>query len=402
MPVTVDDLATSIQQFFASHFPLGGDGGAGSMMLMFDPLGFPLSTNEFGASSPPHVATVMAHQRAAELADQIPAANALAQGSYLPRGGSKLSRWYLNLVRGSAGPPASAVEERAAFDAAKADALRELMNNELVLVSSPGGSINPAGVNDTYYATSMTPVDWYAPAFAGWQHYSVKAADNPAPQGRPPWYIPIPQIKYRRLKLPDQVNPFPHHIHVLPTSVTDYIRVATESERHVEIEDGHTWSGGLIDEARIRDHARLRVFTPALAGRVVVAVTPLSTHVGAPNTRLLNAFLTADTESQPRSSIIVMPAEEDATSRPVEGWRPTFSDVVGEVSAVESVMAATVATGSSSSNFSLSFDYCLVRFDRPWWDDVFLNRRDIGRCPATTPTSSAAGKQHSRKILSRW
>jgi hypothetical protein len=40
------------------------------------------------------------------------------------------------------------------------------------------------------------------------------------------------------------------------------------------------------------------------------------------------------------------------------------------------VVAKTTTQAANADGFHVSFDYCLVRFTRPWWDDVFLTRSD--------------------------
>ena len=108
MPATIDELAAGLQQFFATQFPLDGDDGPGSVLLVFDNLGRPLSPQEFAGAGTDAASDLLSHQRAADLADQLPAGNALKRGWYLPRGGSRLSRWYAAVLDGSTRPPASA------------------------------------------------------------------------------------------------------------------------------------------------------------------------------------------------------------------------------------------------------------------------------------------------------
>lgn len=372
MPTTIDDLASSLQQYFASKFPLGGDGGPGSLLLIFDPLGFPLSTREFlGPDGGGPVGDLLAHQRAAELADQLPAASSLLGGTYLPRGGSKLSRWYRGVVDGSNGPPAD-VEERATFDAAKVSAQRALSNNELVLVSSPDGSTRPAGTDDMYYATSMVPVDWFADESDVWQVYKVDAGDNPPPQSDPPWYAPKPPIWYRKPRVLDN-DPFPGHDHLpiyAPThpELTDYIRIATEAELQTEIaREGH-----LHAPPWTPDLARPATIGSSRLSRHHLQVQPLSSAVSGIGSRLLTT-ISADSPVD-----AVAPDNEPVVNPNVlHRWNPSFARVAGnEVSASGAVLASTTSARPSSSKFSVQFDYCLVRFDRPWWDDMFLSRRD--------------------------
>ncbi|MER8692084.1 hypothetical protein NKI77_07895 [Mesorhizobium opportunistum] len=388
MPTTIDDLASSLQQFFASRFPLGGDGGAGSMLLVFDPLGFPLSIREFAGSGATLAGDLLAHQRAAELADQLPAAGPLLTGTYLPRGGSKLSRWYHGIVDGSSGPSAADADRRAAFEAAKLEALRALSNNELVVVSSPDGSTVPAGTDDRYYATSMTPVDWFAEDSDVWQMYKVDAADDPPPQENPPWYAPRPPIWYREIPVPgDDRFPGPDHLPVhAPThpELTDYVRLATESELQVGIEQenhvlAHPWT---------LDHDRLLTARPTIGSRVQLQVQPVNPIGNGSRSRLLTTVLT----DVPLADVLT---ENPILTHPwADRWNPSSAQVIGGLSVSDAILASTTSTRPSSSKFSVRFDYCVVRFDRPWWDDMFLSRRDwqLAGYQAGELCSGAAGQ----------
>ncbi|MBW9051117.1 hypothetical protein [Rhizobium mesosinicum] len=372
MPTTIDDLASSLQQFFASKFPLGGDGGAGSLLLIFDPLGFPLSTREFlGPDGGGPVGDLLAHQRAAELADQLPSASSLLGGTYLPRGGSKLSRWYRGVVDGSSGSPADGAG-RANFDAAKVAAQRALSNNELVLVSSPDGSTQPAGTDDMYYSTSMVPVDWFADESDVWQVYKVDAGDDPPQRADPPWYAPKPPIWYRKARALD-ADPFPGHDHLpiyAPShpELTEYVRIATEAELQTEL----TREGHLRSHPRGLDLSRAATIGSAVRNQHHLQVRPLSSAVSGIRSRLLTAISAAP-------PVDTAALENDPFENPsvLRRWRPSLGRVADNgVSASGAVLASTTSARPSSSKFSVQFDYCLVRFDRPWWDDMFLSRRD--------------------------
>lgn len=356
MPTTLDDLAAGLQTFFAERFPLGGDGGPGSVLLMFDPLGHPLPAREFGSAVGGGVGGLLAHQRAAALADQIPAANAIDGGAYVPRGGSALSRWYRDLVRGSNGPPTSNPDARAAFEAAKAQATNALANSELVLAASPDGSPLPAGVNVRYYATSMVPVDWFEPESDAWQTYSVGAAENPPPDHEKPWYVPLPPREYRRIPpVGPEDDPFlwpeeiPPHLRQLRAAinpaVTSFVQAATVAEVGADVVDDEMGVG--------------------------LDVTPIA---GASRARLLSAVVNPALARE--AGRVVLPVDETVAHSPAFRWNPARIDVLAEVSVIDAVLAGTSSEKSTSSNFSVRFDYCLVRFDRPWWDEAFLARRD--------------------------
>ncbi|BDT87371.1 hypothetical protein GV791_09340 [Nocardia cyriacigeorgica] len=381
MPSTIDDLAEALRQFFATKFPPTGNGGQGSTLLYFDPLGFPLSASEFSGTGPDHAGDLLAHQRAAELADQIPAANALTQGTYIPRGGSKLSRWYASLVRGSGRPPPSEASALAAFEAAKTEAMQSLSNNELAVVSALDGSTAATGTNDRYYATSMTPVDWYEETSTVWQTYSLEATDDPTPApSAPPWVPPKPPMRYRVLPIPDW-DPIDPHSGRTISAIVDYVRVATESERLRELTTGESntpdsmgpWHSAAVDERAIRELVLTGELPSLTPDRIGLAVSELTQETPR-RTRLVNSIRTTPVVDDTGWRIIV--ADDTVTETALFGWNPSDFAVAGERSTVDAVLEATTATEPSSSDISVQFEYCLVRFDRPWWDDVFLSRSD--------------------------
>lgn len=65
------------------------------------------------------------------------------------------------------------------------------------------------------------------------------------------------------------------------------------------------------------------------------------------------------------------PIHQVPTPLPDPRRRLILSKILGRP-APEIVIHETSTAPVTSSGFRVSFQYCLVRFDRPWWDDVFL------------------------------
>lgn len=202
MTSSIDDLAADLEQFFSRRFAPGGTDEPGAMILVFDGLGTPLQASEFAGSGEGAALDLVAHQRAAQLADQLPAPNGLASGWYLPRSGSRLSRWYEAVVEG-ARSTATNEEDVTAFDLMRHEAERRFAENQLVVTSGTaiggeGGTISAAGTHDAYFATTMSPLDWFSESSASWASYEVKAGDAPAPAPAPvaeaPPIVPRPMF----------------------------------------------------------------------------------------------------------------------------------------------------------------------------------------------------------------
>lgn len=393
MPATIDELATGLQQFFATQFPLDGDDGPGSVLLVFDNLGRPLSPQEFAGSGTDAAVDLLSHQRAADLADQLPAGNALKRGWYLPRGGSRLSRWYAAVLTGSTGPPASAGEaERAAFEAAKAAARRQLDLNQLVAVAGTSaggtaGTVAASGTLDTYYATSMSPLGWFSDASPGWVTYQVAADDRPDDTQPQASLVTAPEFTFMVAQDPRLAE------------VATYLQYATLTEPDPPVQPDPAWVPLLQDpglSSRLGVGPKVEITaSPAVAASVplVSAATDAARPAGLVFARL--AGLRRADLADPASDTI---DELTGNAVPPENLPPelnveAINAALASQAAAPTVVAASVPTPATSSGFAVQFEYTLVRLDRPWWDDTFLHRRDWrmpGYEPGQISTGSAA------------
>ncbi|MGW1057343.1 hypothetical protein [Micromonospora rubida] len=348
MPVTLDDLADHLKEFFASKLPVTGGEGPGSVFLVFDSLGRPLSAQEFtgpdGAAS-----NIRSRQRAADLADQLPAANALKSGWFLPRGGGRLSAWYENMARASS-PPQASDAERAAFAAAKDAALRALEHNKLPA---------PVGIA-TLYETSMSPPDWFTAEATGWNTYSVGTAPPAEPAAPATPAAPpsgggggsggvlgpgnMPQLMSAPLvsEQPAGTNPAgqPKFTFQVPkdpqqADLVNYVAYAAQSE-------------------------------PASAA----AERPAEVE------RLMPAELTEAGQPAPTLASIAARAPE-VTAQPAGAEiDPQLGAALGCQAAAVAVDDETVPTAATTGQFAVSFEYCHVQLERPWWNEPFLHRTD--------------------------
>lgn len=350
MSASIDDLASSLQDFFSRRFPLEGAGGPGSMVLVFDGLGTPLDPAEFVGSGTGAAQDLLSHQRAAALADQLPAGNALKDGWYLPRSGSRLSRWYEALVDGATST-ATDDTDLTAFDMMRHDAARRMEENKLVVASGTAvggdtGTVQAAGTHDNYYSTSMSPVDWFDPNAQCWTIYDVGAPGQtapPPPQGRPRNFFRAAAFTIRK---PDEekisANPL----------LSNALREAVSASNV--------------------DQPVQAVAAPAFRRNLEMAVRPnlnLTTELAAtpaaafPFRVRRAAFARIDQMVDVAAATPVVEAQtiSPAAIAPVHMFiDPTL------------LISATTPVPVTSDSFHVSFRYCLVRFDRPWWDDVFL------------------------------
>jgi hypothetical protein len=321
MATTIDDLADDVQAFFAGLFPTGETGGPGSMLLLFDNIGTPLDADEF-ATAP------FGQQRVAQLADQLPNPSALASGWYTASSGTRLSRWYEAVVEASS--PVSAAEPNfTAFAKLRQEAARSLEENKLILASAPGGA-DAVGTHDIYYATRMTPADWYAPDSTAWASYEMRAQDSPPP---PPPATPLILPKWR-LRVSDAEQAL--NVPAIDKFVGRANGLARIAKRHIVPQHPRTGLGRLVRTPEgdlIPEHLLEELLLPDPSATDQFAVG----------------------EQLPTGTTPAVP--EPQTVEP------------------EVIVQETSPVPVAADGFHVTFDYCLVRFERPWWNEVFLRNR---------------------------
>jgi hypothetical protein len=322
MTVTLDQLATSVHQFFQDKLPGEVGSSPGSLMLVFDPFGMPLAGQDFGVGGSDSQQQLLAHQRAAQLADQLPGANGLTNGWYLAQSGSRLSRWYQTLISESS-CTATSDQDKAAFEARKAAALKELDLNAMLEVTgttSAGTTVDPTGVHDTLYATGMTPTGWYRPDADCWETHHIDGSQPASPDGAGP--VPTPGFHLRVDPPPaDSEGP------AGPPSLAFFMPKVTDDGRPFTV-----------------THWEKNVGDPVTAGESIVNVESDKVETG------LDAPFTG--------TLLELTAKEGDTIS------------VGGVLAL--IGDGPPPAPPTTKGFDVTFEYCLVSFDRPWWDDVFM------------------------------
>lgn len=323
MSVTVDQLATAVHQFFMAKLPGPVGDTPGSALLVFDTFGASLSPADFGVGAMPAQQQLIAHQRAAQLADQLPAANGMTNGWYQPQTGSRLSRWYHTVV-GESVCTSTSVQDIATFEKRKAAALERLDLNELVEVggtTAAGGSVDPTGVQATYYATSMAPSDWLQPQAVGWETHHITAQDSATTPAGP---LPVPEI-HLRTAAPSENTPAagdgPSHTAFTMPPIADSNTPAIVT----------SWLKKLGDEVRVGDPI------------VEVATDKLDTELQSPATGTVLDIAAKEGDVVPTGALLALIGSGHRVSPP------------------------------TTTGFDVTFDYCVVTFDRPWWDPLFLS-----------------------------
>jgi hypothetical protein len=375
VPTTIDDLGRNLQKFFADKFPSGDAETAGAVALVLDALGTPLDSAEFIGSGTDAAVNILAHQRAAQLADQIPAVNMLANGWYVAKSGSQLSRWYDEMLSSSSAI-STLVPDMEAFERRKARAFHAFGTNKLPVLSGTalggtGGTVDTGGTHQDYYATSMSPVNWYQADSSSWETYSDKSQNLPViPVDTPPFdgprWFPAQQFSLRianEITNPDMTQFVSHAVAtgvVGPTLQADpAVAMATDNIQEAVSPE---LSKAVFERAKFKQNRRM--FDLA-------ADTPMAAlTVEQP------AFKVASATALPISNLVEIIGQKIA---PVEETLafPTerFEQLIDKFQLFDSaaVVDATATQTPSSDNFQISFEYCLVRFDRPWWDEVFVS-----------------------------
>ena len=406
MPITIDELSAAIHGFFAQK--IGGAGGdtPGSIVVVFDGLGTTLSAKEFGVGGSTGQQQLLAHQRAAQLADQLPGATSLSKGWYLPRTGARLSQWYKAALTASVAGFGTD-EAKQAFERLKAGALERLDLNQLVLVggATPGGpGVNPTGVVDDIFATSMAPPDWFLPEADSWQQCSFDGSQPASPTPTP---VPVPVFDAQVLvTMPDEPG-----LHPGPVS---FFRQAGEavsegdplasvhyfSDEHPDQMVGNTLlapaSGTLLeastadgDTVQAGDQLAVIGVRRRAAERSAQNVVNMPNIVKPSFTSSVNEWHKAVGDAvavdEPLVGIRFFNTTTDEVliseiTSPVPGVLIEIDKVVGEAveAGTQLAIVADKLPGETSTptGYSVGFDYCIVNFDRPWWDEVFLTSPD--------------------------
>jgi len=332
MPVTLDQLAATLHQFFQDKLPGQVGDTAGSALLVFDPFGMPLAAEDFGVGGTDSQQQLLAHQRAGHLADQLPAANGLSNGWYLAQTGSRLSRWYHTLVSESSCTSTSD-QDKTAFEARKAAALQELDLNAMIEVAgatSTGTTVDPTGVHDSFYATGMTPTSWYRPDADCWETHHIDGTE--APPSSDPSPLPMPGFHLRVDSPPP--SPASPESDSLPDGFF-MPQLADDNSQFIVA----TWGKHVGD--------------PVTAGEPIVDVE--------------SGKVTAELQSPATGTLLEITAQE--------------GDAVPVGALLALIGAGQPSPSPATDGFDVTFDYCLVTFDRPWWDEVFI----------ATPTWSVPG-----------
>jgi len=320
--ITIDQLAAELHDFLQKQ--LGGATGdaPGGIAMFFDKGGTPLAAADFGFNDNPNQQQLFSHQRAAQLADQLPVSDALAEGWYLTRTGSKLSNWYADALRGSICPQGTE-QEKNSFETRKADALAMLDGNKMLEVSGAtdaGNSIDATGSHDVYYATGMSPANWFLPNADCWATYHQQSDDQPSG------------------------NPAPGPAASAAQHPTFTIRVISQTQAPAV--------GAFLTRA-------------SLLAIPTVAASPPAARPLLVNSGVLASF---------QSRALMQPvATVEPLSQVAVANEPQFRVLPPAVIDREALQAATSEQPVKSAGFHIDFDYCLVNFDRPWWDDVFLS-----------------------------
>ncbi|MGT2477600.1 hypothetical protein [Paraburkholderia terrae] len=315
---TIDQVAAELDRFLRGQLGRATGDAPGGVVMVFDKGGTPLDASDFGYHDSAGQQQLFSHQRAAQLADQLPVSEALSDGWYLHRTGSRLSEWYAEALQGSVCLQ-DGDDAKKAFEQHKADALAMLDRNKMLEVSGAtdaGNSVGATGAHDVYYATDMAPANWFLPDATCWTSYHQKSDDSRAEP------VPAP------ISSPARCPAFTMRLinGTQAPAVGAYLRRASLLPVEAAADPTPTNMAPQVNTSAI---AKLQV-GGSVRSVLCAARIPIA---------------------EPAALRLVPPALVDR----------------------EALQAATSEQSVKSEGFQIDFDYCVVNFDRPWWDDVFLS-----------------------------
>ncbi|MFI9772209.1 hypothetical protein ACIHJG_35905 [Streptomyces sp. NPDC052415] len=396
MSVTRDQLSAAVHGFFTRKLHGAVGDAPGNVLLVLDGFGSSLPPGEFGVGATDSQQQLLAHQRAAQLADQLPAANGLSDGWYLPRTGGRLSFWYKALLSGSVCTSTSE-QEVAAFEAGKASALKRLEQNELLVIAGTtgaGGSVDPTGVSDTRYATGMSPTGWFLPGADSWEMHRIDGT-QPVPPAPSP--VPVPafdaQVMVLRPESPPGFRPgdlafFPSvgetvtegdviaNQHFVSEEIPDHeigtAILAPASGTVLSVSSNELEAGDEIASVGVRR-------SPAVAAQRNAVLMPALDKPGfVPTLREWHkAVGDRVAVGEPLVDVqFLAPITDDefnfTVPSPVAGTLLSIDRQAGEPVLADVQLAVVGDTPNPPRGFTVEFEYTIVSFGRPWWDEVFL------------------------------
>jgi 2-oxoglutarate dehydrogenase E2 component (dihydrolipoamide succinyltransferase) len=401
MAVTLDQLGAAVHSFFTRKLSGAVGDSPGNVLLVLDGFGSPLPPGEFGAGATESQQQLLAHQRAAQLADQLPAANGLGNGWYLPRSGSRLSFWYKALLAGSVCTSGTA-QAVAAFESRKASALKRLAENELLEiagVTGAGGTVNPTGVSDANFATGMSPTNWFLPDTDSWETLRIDGTEPVPPVPSP---VPVPNFDAQVLvPMPEPPDPgqfFPGRV--------DFVRTTGET-----VTAGDLFARQFFHPRKaFGDSIDIDIFTPA-TGTVLDRVSSADDLEPGDQIATIGVRRTPVAASE-RNAVVMPSIDKPLFFAKVHQWHKGVGDAVtadeplvdihfqapvtddefdlvvqspvsgtvleinrpaGEMVGPDMQLAVVGEAPRPPEGFTVEFEYTIVNFSRPWWDEVFLS-----------------------------
>ncbi|MFD9359840.1 hypothetical protein [Streptomyces sp. NPDC060031] len=399
MSVTLDQLSAAVHSFFTRKLSGAVGDAPGNVLLVLDGFGSPLPPGEFGVGATDSQQQLLAHQRAAQLAEQLPAANGLGNGWYLPRAGSRLSFWYKALLSGSV--CASAAEQAVtAFEARKASAVKRLEQNQLLEIAGTtgaGGTVNPTGVSDAYFATGMSPTGWFLPGAESWETHRIDGtqpvppAPSPVPvpsfdaqvlvvrPESPPGFTPGELVLFRDVGeavsegdmfanqhfVPDESPGDVISTTILSPATGTVLRASADS-----LEAGDEIASIGVRRAPVVAAERNAVLMPALDKPGSIArVREWRKAVGD---EVTVGEPLVDVQFTHQGLVTIEDEFDFSVVSPVAGTLLAIDRQVGDSVDAELQLAVVGTAPRAPEGFTVEFEYTIVSFGRPWWDEVFL------------------------------
>jgi 2-oxoglutarate dehydrogenase E2 component (dihydrolipoamide succinyltransferase) len=280
--------------------------------------------------------------------------------------------------------------ELSAFEQRKENARAMFDLNRVPDVAFPGVGVAVVGEHDHHYATSMSPRGWFMPNSQTWSKYSQTGGDQDSPPEAPP-PIRIPDFELRI------INPDP------PPEVVSFVTDASKlAIRNLVNVDPPLQ---LPEEEVNRFKTVPRVGeSMVLKPRVTENLRPTFGAAGFNRSLNLNALVNAGQSitltprgQNFRRPVITSPGLLDL--RPQAG--PDFPQLVDSPDlsrlrsmitseTLQKMIGATTPQEVKTEGFTVTFDYTIVTFERPWWDEVFLAVPGW-RVPGFTPGQLATG-----------
>lgn len=326
MAVDTNNLIQNVCDYFVNLYNSSKGDGSGSTFLSFQKVGPPITQSDFKLPGQSGFSQALATEYFSHVANYVPCLTGTAQDT-----AKTVDDFYQMILLGA--QPVSAADADLNFFA-QLKSVAQKKFDDMTLRSLSG--------EFEYHPCYPDPMDWYDPSNVGNWITHTFSMEKPAPPGTPP---PSPVAGASAVW---RIGPSPAHI---ATAVQSYPKIAVKMTPTVR---------QALPITKAAPMTAAKPVIKSMAHAAPVAPSALAAHIATP------AAFSKTVVAKPMVSHVV----STSLYRTVV-FDPNIN--IAERAALQrAILQHAPAKPVSSDKFSLSFSYCMVRVQRPWFYEPFL------------------------------